>query len=176
MALSINGVTGDTPKPAGPPTDLGAAAVTYTEQGMVLLIIEPNRKFPLRSFGKSDALGPIRTPADARAFWKSCPTANIGLACGKESGIFAVCADRIEDPGTRVIRTPTGGHTALYRYPADLDVANRNKFAALGGADVRGAGGYVLLPPSRTDVGEWAWLNDEPIADAPGWLLDLVLL
>lgn len=167
MALSINGVTADTPKPSGPLTDLGAAAVAYTEQGMVIRVIHPNQKLPLRSFG-------ISAPADACAVWTSRPTANIGLACGWENGIFAVCADRIDDPGTRVIRTPTGGHTALYRYPADLNVTNRNDFAALGGADVCGSGGYVLLPPSRTAAGEWTWLNNEPIADAPGWLLDLV--
>src|SRR5262249_30868103 len=39
---------------------------------------------------------------------------------------------------------------------------------------VKGEGGMVIAPPSVRDDGEYRWLNDHPIADAPQWLLDLV--
>ena len=53
-------------------------------------------------------------------------------------------------------------------------IKRRQKFAALGGADVRADDCLVMLPPSRSKAGEWTWLNDEPIAEAPAWLLDLI--
>jgi hypothetical protein len=42
---------------------------------------------------------------------------------------------------------------------------------------VRGNGGYVLLPPSphRNGIHEWRTAPDEaPIAQAPGWLIELL--
>jgi hypothetical protein len=43
------------------------------------------------------------------------------------------------------------------------------------GIDVRGDGGMVIAPPSIRTDGAYRCLNDEPIADAPQWLLDMVV-
>ena len=45
------------------------------------------------------------------------------------------------------------------------------------GIDVRGSGGYVVLPPSPHPNGNYEWgsaLDESPIAVAPQWLLDLL--
>jgi hypothetical protein len=43
------------------------------------------------------------------------------------------------------------------------------------GVDVRGDGGMVIAPPTRRKGGQYRWLNEHDIADAPQWLLDLVI-
>ncbi len=40
--------------------------------------------------------------------------------------------------------------------------------------DVRGDGGYVILPPSVTDAGCYAWIVDIPAAPLPAWLRELL--
>ena len=44
------------------------------------------------------------------------------------------------------------------------------------GLDIRGAGGYVIVPPSVHETGRtYRWADPEQsIADAPSWLLDLL--
>lgn len=76
-------------------------------------------------------------------------------------------------PDTLKAATPSGGTHFYFRHAG----AVRNR-AELGvGIDVRGDGGYVIAPGSETRSGErYEWLNPgTPIADAPQWLLDLVL-
>lgn len=47
----------------------------------------------------------------------------------------------------------------------------RNSAGKLGpGLDVRGEGGYVVVPPSRTE-GVYEWLDKAPLAQ-PVWLLE----
>jgi Bifunctional DNA primase/polymerase, N-terminal len=42
------------------------------------------------------------------------------------------------------------------------------------GIDCKGEGGYIVVPPSVHPTGVvYRWLNDEPIADAPEWLVRL---
>jgi hypothetical protein len=58
---------------------------------------------------------------------------------------------------------------AFFGYPAEQEV--RNSAGKLGpGLDVRGEGGYVVVPPSRTR-GAYEWLDRAPLA-APSWLLE----
>ncbi|GAI63041.1 unnamed protein product, partial [marine sediment metagenome] len=50
-------------------------------------------------------------------------------------------------------------------------------FAKKKGLDLRGDGGYVLLPPSKHPSGiryEWILSPEEELADPPGWLLSLI--
>jgi hypothetical protein len=58
---------------------------------------------------------------------------------------------------------------AFFGYPAEQEV--RNSAGKLGpGLDVRGEGGYVVVPPSRTR-GAYEWLDRSPLA-GPSWLLE----
>ena len=72
-------------------------------------------------------------------------------------------------PGTARSRTGGGGVHVFFRYPPGKDV--RNSAGWLGpGLDVRGEGGYVVVPPSRTQ-GVYEWIDrSHPIQAA--WLLE----
>jgi len=87
---------------------------------------------------------------------------NLGLACGpqpnglnilaidvdpKHGGSWQALVDEFGDPGLTVIHhTPSGGEHRLFDAPPDL----RNSRSKLGqGIDTRGAGGFIVLPPSK---------------------------
>jgi hypothetical protein len=81
------------------------------------------------------------------------------------------------EPQTVEQHTGGGGRQKLFRFPEGFRApTNRTSI----GVDIRGTGGFALLPPSRHESGhvyEWAkghapWETD--IAIAPQWLLDAV--
>lgn len=80
-------------------------------------------------------------------------------------------------PATATAKTAGGGEHRYFRYVPG--VRNRGKLGA--GLDVRGSGGYVIAPGSRMiDGSEYVWLDHDgdglpPLAEAPDWLLSLVL-
>jgi hypothetical protein len=71
-------------------------------------------------------------------------------------------------PETAKARTGGGGMHLFFRYPAGERVGNSAGRLGLG-LDVRGEGGYVIVPPSRTQSA-YEWLDRMPPAD-PTWLL-----
>jgi putative DNA primase/helicase len=74
-------------------------------------------------------------------------------------------------PETLTVRTGGGGMHAYFKYPAGSGI--RNTAGRVGfGLDVRGEGGYVLAPPSRTDKGSYTFLDKKRLAAPPGWLLE----
>jgi len=79
--------------------------------------------------------------------------------------------------GTLATKTPNGAHI-YFEYPTDGVIRNSaSKVAAR--VDIRGEGGYVLVPPSVHPSGEtyrWTAGCDEKtqIANAPAWLLDIL--
>jgi hypothetical protein len=69
-----------------------------------------------------------------------------------------------------------GGEQRWFRYPVGHDI--RNSTAKLGaGLDVRGAGGYAMIPPSIHPTGRVYMFVDEtvPMAEPTEWLLELLL-
>lgn len=112
------------------------------------------------------------------------PDHGIGLATGERSGIFVLDLDLKDGknglaalealgpvPQTLVVQTPTGGFHLYFTHPG---FRVRNSVSALGpGIDVRGDGGYVVMPPSRhKNGGQYSWANEgQEIAEAPAWLL-----
>ena len=72
-------------------------------------------------------------------------------------------------PKTARARTRGGGVHIFFRYPRETDI--RNSVGLLGpGLDVRGEGGYVVVPPSRTQ-GSYEWVDKPPLAEAT-WLIE----
>jgi len=132
-------------------------------------------------------------PRMAGIFWSRHSARGIGMATGGDSGVWALDLDgpdglreldeltRVngELPATVASRTGGGGVHLLFRMPRDRDVRNSAKKVGPN-IDVRGTGGYIILPPSVHVSGKrYAW---EPgrspaavgVAEAPGWLLDRV--
>jgi adenylate kinase len=123
-------------------------------------------------------------------WWTDHPEANIGIALGINR-IFAVDVDGpagrtaldelelIYDklPATYTVKTGRiegHGRHLLYRQPADREVRNCKLGPKL---EIRGAGGYVVAPPSihesgRAYLAEGSWAQ---IVDPPPWLVELAV-
>jgi hypothetical protein len=143
------------------------SAVAYAKIGWRIFPIVPGEKRPLTKHGVKDATTDVE---QIQAWWKSTPNANIGLACGAESGVYAVDIDVDQAKGidgyesikpymplppTVSQATPRGGVHALFK--ADSPPANKN--GLLPGVDIRGEGYYVLLAPSMNGNGKgYGWL------------------
>lgn len=129
-----------------------------------------------------------------KAWWRT-DARNIGVHTGE--GVFVVDVDTDKGgdrtlqsllamhepfPPTLVVRTPSGG--AHYYFSCDEKHNVRNSASKIGeGIDIRGHNGYVVGPGSvraasgKKLAGEYqmAVSLDQPIAQAPEWLLQLVL-
>lgn len=83
-------------------------------------------------------------------------------------------------PDTRRALTSGGGWHLYFRWPAGRTIRNRARIRVQddrrAGLDVRGDGGYVVLPPSVHPSGAvYQWVEGtRDLADAPAWLLDLL--
>ena len=108
-------------------------------------------------------------PEKIAHWWGMWPTANIGIATGKVSGIVVVdidprnggldTVDAIREkvplflPETARVRTQGGGWHLYYQY-----AAKRMKKAAGAGIDIKSDGGYVVAPPSVGASGAYVWV------------------
>jgi len=109
---------------------------------------------------------------------------NLGIATGPESGIVVVDVDERHGgaeslkalgdlPRTATVKTGGGWHY-YFKCPEGVDI--RNSAGKLGpGLDIRGAGGYVVAPPSMHVSGvRYKWLIDPRggLAELPRAILD----
>lgn len=148
---------------------------------------EKKPKSPLTRFGFREA---TKTTRIIERWWQDNPDALIGVPTGAPSGFWVLDIDvppehedgriwlaemeAIHDtlPPTRMARTASGGVHYYWRHVAGV----RNSAAIAPGVDTRGDGGFVCVPGSVLEDGTfYEWINDLPIADAPDWLLPLVL-
>lgn len=142
-------------------------------------------KHPLTDKGLHDASKDLDR---IRQWWGKWPTANIGVPTGQDSGIDVLDIDLMrggedslevagEVPETVESLTGGGGRHLLFGHVEGV----RNRVDVLPGVDVRGEGGYVVVPRSRHASGrtyEWE-VDHRPsltlVAAWPPWLLKLVL-
>lgn len=130
-------------------------------------------------------------PAVVSAWWDARPGCNVGVVTGQVSGLVVLDIDprnggeyaleeleaEIDLPATVTAQTGSGGTHLMFAYPADTQV--RSRANALGqGIDLKGSGGYVVVPPSRHASGrQYAWElaggpEDVPLASLPLPLLE----
>lgn len=188
---------------------LAAGAVALAELGWLV--------FPLHSLrtradddgrlvctcGDNDCKSPGKHPAMAykaaieratsdvdivKRWWKDrTKPRNVGVRCGRASGILVVDVDaggaaglaELERrhgplPETLESLTPTGGRHLVYRYPAEGVV--RSSREQLGPRiNVIGEGDYVVAPPSLHRTGStYTWVQ-RPVADLPASILAILV-
>jgi hypothetical protein len=155
--------------------ELLTAALDYAARGWAVLPLKPREKVPLTSGGSRDA---TTDAAQVKVWWARWPTANVGIATGG-SGPWVLDLDGADAlppgadlPPTAVSTTGRGVH---YLFEADARVKNRQRLWGRP-ADVRGAGGYIVAPPSVHPSGVvYEWRGALSPAKAPAWLLEAVL-
>ncbi len=119
-------------------------------------------------------------------WWRHWPDANLGLACGKPSGVWVLDVDPRNGgheslamlerehgslPVTAEVLTGGGGRHIYFRgTPAKGKLAD--------GLDVQGTGAYVVLPPSIHPNGRpYTWdpayrLGEVEISEPPAWVTE----
>ncbi len=143
---------------------------------------EPGRKRPYTPRGFHDAR---RDPAIIAAWWRQWPKALIGMPTGRPSGRWALDIDMkrpeangfdsLEDLGHVLPATPMA-HTASGGLHVYFDAGERELRCSAGligpGLDIRGCGGYVILPAPGSGY-EWDTLHNFKTCaavPAPDWL------
>lgn len=139
---------------------LPEAAARFASAGMPVLPCVPGGKRPLVEHGFHDASSDAWQVA---AWWRRWPGVNIGVPTGAASGVEVVDVDRkatgsgfvaferarcagLVSGWLALVRTPSGGMHAYF--PADPVRPQASWQAARAYVDFRGAGGYVVVPPS----------------------------
>lgn len=143
-------------------------------------------KHPLTSHGLLDGTSDITA---IQQWWNRSPDANVGFVTGAQSGIVALDIDprhggleslrELEEqyghlPDGPRVRTGGGGEHIFFRHPGG-HVKSRAGVAP--GIDVRGDGGYVVVPGSVHSTGKsYVWEHGKtpsklPLPPIPDWLL-----
>lgn len=161
----------DTADITRPAQYLQVAAGLYAERGIPVFPCRARGKQPATSHGFKDATTDCQIVLD---WWALHPDANIGTPTGLSFDVIDIDGplgvtswSKMLDDGALPevigqVSTPRDGGTHLYVAPRGR--GNATKF--LPGIDYRGAGGYVLLPPSVTDEHgpgrTYRWLRELP--------------
>lgn len=157
-------------------------AYRYAEQGIPVFPCKAD-KTPHTEHGFLDA---TTSREQIGKWWEQWPNANIGRPT---EGIAVVDIDPLPDgsanpwPGGEragdisscpIVLTPRGGTHRYFRQPPGIKVKSTNSVIAPN-VDIKANGGYVLLPPSKTENGEYRWIEDyyENLPLPPSWLMQL---
>lgn len=167
----------------------GEAAIRYARLGLCVIPLHPKDKRPMFTNWPEVATS---DQAVVSRWWEQTPSANVGIATGKRSGVFVFDIDpknggddsyehlvskhgRFPDTWQQI--TGGKGMHLFFRYPS---FPIHNSAGLLPGIDIRGDGGQVVAPPSIHPNGsayEWdglAEIEQTRIAEAPLWLLELL--
>ena len=164
------------------------AALEYQGRSLPIFPCQIRGKDPACARGCLDATIDIDR---INGWWGKITDLNIALATGEPSGLFVIDIDGeagrktladLEDkygqlpPTISVITGRDGSGEHLYFRLDGHKV--RNSSSLIGpGIDIRGTGGYVMLPPSVHPSGRvYHWSVDSPdnFATAPEWLHQLI--
>lgn len=164
------------------PDTIKREALALARHGIPVFPCRPDKR-PYVQRGLHAASTDLET---VEAWFSTFKDAKIGVPTGERSGWWVVDLDRkpgIDGPDTwadlevqngraddtRTVCTPSGGYHLYFRHPgAGIKVGTNAGQLGLG-VDIRGDGGYVIVPPSAGY--EYEAGSDMVIAEAPSWLL-----
>jgi bifunctional DNA primase/polymerase-like protein/primase-like protein len=166
-------------------SELLDAALAYAAAGLWVFPCRPAAKSPATPHGCQDA---TVDPEQINRWWRANPDFNVAVATGETSQLFIADVDGLDGaaelrkleaehgelPPTWDVLTPNHGRHVGFAWPGCPVRNSASKLAP--NIDIRGQGGYVLVPPSRLARGIYAWSVDcaDEIAEAPPWLIDRV--
>jgi hypothetical protein len=180
----FSSVTAAEAQPNTAPATPLKAALALARNGKPVFPCRPGGKEPLTKRGHIDA---TTDPRRIHMWWKRWPEANIGVPTGRRSGVLALDVDPdkggeeslalLQDshgtlPLTRTHSTGSGGTHYLFKYPEGSGIRNSASKLAEG-LDIRGEGGYIIVPPSRTTQ-PYEVLDALPLAAPPECLLEIL--
>jgi len=154
------------------------AALKLAAQGFAVFPCQPKSKIPATRNGFYDA---STNPATIKRWLASSQDYNIAVRTGMASHCWVFDCDQTasleklvsESGPLPLTRQSQGNRGRHFWFRTDVPVFCGNSRIAPG-LDVKGDGGYVVAPPSvHPDGPVYRWLNDAPLASAPGWLLKL---
>lgn len=142
---------------------LHAAALWYAEQGLKVFPLSPGSKIPYK--GSNGCKSASSNVDVVDGWWTDAPDSNIGIATGHlvdvididgPAGVTSylqVIDDLPHVFGKVSTPRPGGMHLFVAAVPG-----RGNKAGILPSLDYRGAGGYVVAPPSVNEQGTYRWL------------------
>ena len=146
------------------------------------------RSYKSAEYSNGRKWGMTRSAAEVTADFTRWPNAGIGVPTGAINGFVVIDADTVEGhgvdglaalerlqaehgqlPDTLQAISASGSVHRLFKHPGP-DIKIKCSSSELGpGIDVRGDGGMIVAPPTAGR----RWLNRNPIADMPDWLIEL---
>jgi hypothetical protein len=164
------------------------AALAYARKSLPVFPCDPATKRPLIENGLNGASADLDIVGQ---WWARWPDAMIGMPTGSRTRFWALDIDdpatfeancKIDLPPTRRCNTGKGYHL-LFKWDPKHEVRNKQRhpkhgwpISSLPGAETRGEGGYVIVPPSVHPNGRrYQWQDESiPMDAAPPALLKAV--
>lgn len=151
------------------------------EMGWSILPVRAGSKCPAMAAWEEYQKRPVDLKT-LQGWFKALPGLGVGLVTGRVSGVVVIdmeadCPTPLQEvlkayPTDRIARTGGGGYHLYYRYPDDTDSVE-NRVRIFDGVDIRGDGGFVVLPPTVHPSGNrYEWLKEGPPGVFPVAVLD----
>lgn len=150
------------------------AALEYWKLGFSVIPVAFKDKKPLVNWQKYQTGRATKEQVEG---WFKNPEINVGVVTGAISGVVVVDVDTTEKidkplPPTATTRTGRGGWHYFYKHPGK---SVKTVAGIIPGVDIRGDGGYVVMPPSIHPNGnkyEWAIPLADSISELPLWVIE----
>jgi RecA/RadA recombinase len=166
-------------------------ALHYAYNQLRVLPIKPGEKRPPMAAWQNAA---TTDPAIVDAWWTELYRGHgVGIATGRGSGVFVLDVDVADGktgdetlaeleathgplPDTWTAITGSGGTHYYFALPLGVEIRNDAGRRLGPGLDIRGEGGQVVAPPTMGRLQRYEWERDvdTPLADPPGWLVELL--
>jgi hypothetical protein len=159
--------------------DMLLAALALATAGFAVFPCRYRTKEPATDRGFYNA---STNPATVKRWFAGNFRYNLAVRTGLASDAWVLDADDLESltaledrygplPVTRQSQTARGLH--FWFRPAGIPIPSSLSHVAAG-IDVKAQGGYIVVAPSvHPDGPLYRWINDEPIVEAPKWLVAL---
>lgn len=146
----------------------------FIAQGWSIIPVGSNKK-PLVKWKEFQSRKPTTT--ELSEWSKLSSLKGFAVVTGKISGVFVLDIDQGSTfdtsslPATLASRTGSGGSHYFFSYPSNKEINNFTAFEKH--TDIRGEGGYAILPPTLHPSGNnYAWEEVSEISAPPQFLLD----